>query len=279
MKTRRRAFIRLNMKKIVMLVFCALAAVSFAAEKTAAPIDTDWKGKNVAFLGDSITDKIHVGTKKNYWQFLEESLEIAPHVYAINGNTFGGVFKQAQKLKAERPNIDAIIIFAGTNDFNGGVPIGDWYTVSDVQTNANGKSVVRKRRAFSTDAQTFRGRINCALGFLKENFPDAQIVLLTPIHRSYARFGAKNVQPDESFPNRIGLYIDSYVEAVKEAGNVWAVPVIDLNALCGLHPNTSAHAKYFANKDTDRLHPNADGHYRIAKTLARQLASLPANFE
>ena len=103
--------------------------------------------------------------------------------------------------------------------------------------------------------------------------------LLTPIHRSYAKFGEKNVQPDESFPNRIGLYIDSYVEAVKEAGNVWAVPVIDLNALCGLYPNTPAHAKYFANKDTDRLHPNADGHYRIAKTLARQLASLPANFE
>lgn len=267
------------MKKIVTLVFCILAAVSSAAEKTAAPINSDWKGKNVAFLGDSITDKIHVGTKKNYWQFLEESLGIAPHVYALNGNTFNGVFKQAQKLKAERPDIDAIIIFAGTNDFNGGVPLGDWYTVSDVQTNANGKSVVRKRRAFSTDTNTFRGRINCVLGFLKENFPDAQIVLLTPIHRSYARFGEKNVQPDESFTNRIGLYVDSYVEAVKEAGNVWAVPVIDLNALCGLHPNTPAHAKYFANKDTDRLHPNADGHYRIAKTLARQLASLPANFE
>lgn len=267
------------MKKITTLLFCLLAAVSFAAEKTAAPIDSDWKGKNVAFLGDSITDKIHACSKKNYWQFLEESLGIAARVYAINGNTFNGVLKQAQKLKAERPDIDAIIIFAGTNDFNGGAPLGDWYTLGDEQTNADGKTVVRKRRAFSTDTKTFRGRINAVLGFLKENFPDAQIVLLTPIHRSYAKFGEKNVQPDESFPNRIGLYIDSYVDAVKEAGNVWAVPVIDLNALCGLHPNTPAHVKYFANKDTDRLHPNADGHYRIAKTLARQLASLPANFE
>lgn len=267
------------MKKIATLVFCMLATALFAAEKTASPIESDWKGKNVAFLGDSITDKIHVGTTKNYWQFLEESLGIVPHVYAINGNNFNGVFKQSQKLKAERPDIDAIIIFAGTNDYIGGAPLGDWYTFRDEQTNANGNTVVRKRRAISTDTKTFRGRINAVMGFLKENFPDAQIVLLTPIHRSYAKFSETNVQPDESFPNRIGLYVESYVEAVKEAGNVWAVPVIDLNALCGLYPNTPAHAKYFANKDTDRLHPNADGHYRMAKTLARQLASLPANFE
>lgn len=116
------------MKKITTLLFCLLATALFAAEKTAAPIDSDWKGKNVAFLGDSITDKIYACSKKNYWQFLEESLGIAAHVYAINGNTFGGVLKQAQKLKTERPDIDAIIIFAGTNDFNGGAPLGDWYT-------------------------------------------------------------------------------------------------------------------------------------------------------
>lgn len=115
---------------------------------------------------------------------------------------------------------------------------------------------------------------------MKENFPDAANSCFLRRYTEATQSSAKKTSsPTESFPNRIGLYIDSYVDAVKEAGNVWAVPVIDLNALCGLHPNTPAHAKYFANKDTDRLHPNADGHYRIAKTLARQLASLPANFE
>ena len=253
-----------------------LATALFAAEKTAAPIDSDWKGKNVAFLGDSITDKIYACSKKNYWQFLEESLGIAAHVYAINGNTFGGVLKQAQKLKAERPDIDAIIIFAGTNDFNGGAPLGDWYTLGDEQTNADGKTVVRKRRAFSTDTKTFRGRINAVLGFLKENFPEKPIILITPIHRGFAQFGPNNVQPDESFPNRIGLYADSYVDAVKEAGNVWAVPVIDLNSLCGLYPNAASHARFFHKKDTDLLHPNAKGHEKMARTIAYQLLGLSA---
>ena len=42
-----------------------------------------WKGKKVAFLGDSITDKIHVGTTKNYWQYLSEMLGLEPFVYGI----------------------------------------------------------------------------------------------------------------------------------------------------------------------------------------------------
>lgn len=36
------------------------------------------------------------------------------------------------------------------------------------------------------------------MSHLIESFPAAHIVLLTPIHRGYATFGAGNVQPDES---------------------------------------------------------------------------------
>ena len=42
-----------------------------------------WKGKKVAFLGDSITDKIHVGTTKNYWQYLSEMLGLELLDYGI----------------------------------------------------------------------------------------------------------------------------------------------------------------------------------------------------
>lgn len=70
-----------------------------------------WNGKRVAFLGDSITDKIHVGTTKNYWQYLAEMLGLEPMVYGINGNQWNGVYKQAVKLKAEHADdVDAIII-------------------------------------------------------------------------------------------------------------------------------------------------------------------------
>ena len=88
-----------------------------------------------------------------------------------------------------------------------------------------------------------------------------------------------SIQPDESYPNSLGLYADAYVDAVKEAANVWAVPVIDLNSICGLYPNADSHTRYFHDAQSDRLHPNAEGHYRMAKALAYQLSSYPANFE
>lgn len=241
-------------------------------------INSQWKAKRVAFLGDSITDKSHVGTSKNYWQFLEEILGISPRVYGINGDTFRGILKQAQKLKSDGADvIDAIIVFAGTNDYNGGVKLGEWYEYADAEAPiAGGKTQIRKRRTPSMDTSTFKGRINAAMSFLKENFPDKPIILITPIHRGFAQFGPDNVQPDESFPNRIGLYADSYVGAVREAGNVWAVPVIDLNSLCGLYPNAASHARFFHKKDTDLLHPNAKGHEKMARAIAYQLLGLSA---
>ena len=94
------------------------------------------------------------------------------------------------------------------------------------------------------DGDTFRGRINIAMSYLKANFPDKQVILLTPIHRGYARFGDNNIQPDESYPNSLGLYADAYVDAVKEAATSGR-PVIDLNSICGLYPNADSHDPLF----------------------------------
>ena len=102
---------------------------------------------------------------------------------------------------------------------------------------------------------------------------------MTPIHRAQACFGNKNVQPEEAFPNKLGLYVDEYVNVIKEAGNVWAVPVIDLNSISGLYPMFDTHAQYFHDEVTDRLHPNAKGHYRMAKAIMYQLLAYPADFE
>ena len=53
-------------------------------------------------------------------------------------------------------------------------------------------------------------------------------------------------QPEESFANPLGLYIDDYVRVIKEAGDVWAVPVIDLGSICGLSPQTLPISVIFA---------------------------------
>ena len=267
--------------KIIALIFITFATTfSFAQELKMPIIESHWKSKKVAFLGDSITDKKHIGTTKNYWQFLQESLSIEPLVYGINGQRFYHIPAQLEKLEKEHGrNFDTIIIFCGTNDFTKGLKLGEWYSLEDKQTNASGKMVVRKHRTLNTDVETFRGSINIALKLIKEKFPDKQVILLTPIHRGFATFSKTNVQPDESFCNKIGLFVDAYIDAVKEASNVWAVNVIDLNAICGLYPSLPSYADCFANKERDLLHPNAKGHYRMAKALTYKLLSYPANWE
>ena len=128
--------------------FCLLAALLLAAGPAGASGDgagknrecaagmnlmrNQWSGKRVAFLGDSITDERHVGTTKNYWQYLSEMLGIVPFVYGINGHQWSDVLGQAWKLYAERGDaVDAVVVFAGTNDFNAGVPLGEWYEVRE----------------------------------------------------------------------------------------------------------------------------------------------------
>jgi hypothetical protein len=128
------------------------------------------------------------------------------------------------------------------------------------------------------DPTTYKGRINIALDSLKRTFPTKQIVLLTPIHRSDFHANEKNWQCDESYTNQCGEYLDVYIDAVKEAGNIWAVPVIDWNATSGLFPLLKEHGQYFHNAETDLLHPNDQGHQRMARTLMYQLLALPCTF-
>lgn len=241
-----------------------------------------WSGKRVGFIGDSMTDPNNNrhNIPYKYWHYLRQMLGIEPYVYGKSGRQWDDVPRQAGLLKAEHgDSLDAVIVFIGTNDFNAGVPIGRWYDeLEDTVTAAvhgEKKVYMRKRRIPSIDQATLKGRINIALMKLKTLFPDKQIVLLTPIHRAAAAFGDTNIQPDESWQNLCGEYFSAYVEAIKEAGNVWAVPVIDLNSVSGLNPMVAAQQHYFHDKATDLLHPSCLGQQRLALTLVRQLSVLP----
>lgn len=243
-----------------------------------------WFGKRVGYLGDSISDPKSYGDNiKKYWAFLEEWLQITPYVYGVSGRQWNDVPRQAERLKKEHgEEVDAIIVFMGTNDYNNSVPIGEWFTEEEAQVMAargeTKKLVTRKHRTPVMSAETFKGRINIGMVKLKELFPDKQIVLLTPLHRSLAEFGEKNVQPDENYQNACGEYVDAYVQAIKDAGNVWGVPVIDFNAITGLNPMAEEQLIYFYDAGFDRLHPSTKGQERMARTLMHQLVSLPGAF-
>jgi len=242
-----------------------------------------WQGSRIAFIGDSFTDPGSRKEVRKYWSFLEQWLDITPYVYGVSGRQWNDVPRQAQQAYQDHGNnVDAILVFMGTNDFNNGVPVGEWFTETTEQVMAARgepkKLTERKRRLPVMDNNTYKGRINIGIAALKKIFPDKQIVLLTPTHRSTAEFGEKNVQPDESYQNRCGEYIDPYIQAIKEAGNIWGIPVIDLNSATGLNPMIDEQSIYFYDKNIDRLHPNTAGQERIAKTLYYQLSAHPCVF-
>ena len=246
-------------------------------------IQHPWQGKRVAYFGDSITDPRNSGSKKKYWGYLQDWLQITPYVYGVSGRQWNDIPRQTDKLLQEHgQDVDAILIFCGTNDYNNGVPIGQWWDerVTEVMYGHGQvkEMVTRRQRTPSMDPTTYKGRINIAMDSLKRTFPTKQIVLLTPIHRSDFHANEKNWQCDESYTNQCGEYIDAYIEAVKEAGNVWSVPVLDWNATSGLFPLIKEHAQYFKDGETDLLHPNDLGHQRMARTLMYQLLALPCEF-
>ena len=96
--------------------------------------------------------------------------------------------------------------------------------------------------------------------------------MLTPLHRAFADFGETNVQPDENYQNSCGEYVDAYVQAVKEAGNIWGVPVIDFHAVTGLNPMIEEQLIYFLTSSL--RHPKRqDGQTMASMTDVRVSAS------
>ena len=239
-----------------------------------------WKGRSAVFLGDSITDKCHVGCETNYWGFLAARMGFSAHVYGKNGWQTDGIPKQVAWAHDELgENVDAVFMLIGTNDYNAGVPLGEAYVQSTEAVNRNGQPVELKKREPSFDTATFCGRLNVALRTIKTTFPQAQVVVMTPLHRGFAEFGPKNVQPDERYANVRGLFIDDYVRCVRAAAAIWSSPVIDLYAEAGLLPNEPAYAACFARGGKgDSLHPSTVGHERLARVIAARLASLPPTF-
>ena len=267
-------------RKALSLIICLLMLIPAAAQGIAHP----WAGKTVAYIGDSVTDPRNNAARTKYWSWLQQWLGITPYVYAVSGRQWDDVPRQANQLLQEHGrDFDAIMIFMGTNDYNNAVPLGRWYdeTASEVEYGHryNRRQETRMRRTPAMDPATYRGRINIALDSLKRMYPDKQIVILTPIHRSDFHANDTNWQCSEDYANRCGEYLEAYTEATKEAGQVWSVPVIDLGALCGLYPLIDGHGAYFHDSATDRLHPNDLGHKRMAATLLYQLQALPCVFD
>lgn len=213
--------------------------------------------KVVAFLGDSITEGVGASCLDNaYWRVFERltgskcfgfgisGTRIAPNKIPSPIESFDRHF--SSRVEELPQNADVIIVFGGTNDFgHGDAPFG---------------------QLCDTIETTFCGAYHGLMQKLINKFPDAQIVVMTPLHRSSENelgFNEWGVRRDHT--------LEDYVDAIISIAGFYGIPVLDLFRTSGIQPRIPViQEKYMP----DGLHPSDAGHAKIAKRLAGFLQAL-----
>lgn len=217
------------------------------------------KGKKINFIGDSITEGHRVENPDNIYPNIikkNSGLEEARN-YGVGGSRIARLYSKEGcpsdedfNMRVERmdPDFDAVVIFGGTNDFgHGTVPLGE---MGD------------------DDVYTFYGALKTLCLYLIKNYPDKQIVFVTPLHRLNEELDYKK-RLEENNPN--ARPISDFVNAIREVCELFSIPVLDM------FKEGSMPARVWAwceNHMPDGLHPNDNGHKIIAHKLQKFLENL-----
>ena len=155
------------------------------------------------------------------------------------GTDYGPAFVDRYAEMAD--DADMVLVFGGTNDYgHGTAPFG---TMDD------------------RTPDTFCGACHRLFAGLIEEYPTAQIVVMTPLQREGGSIPCENT----------GLPLLAYVDAMKEIAGLYALPVLDLYREAGVCPDIPCHKALFC---PDGLHPNDAGAARLAKRLEGFLRAL-----
>lgn len=206
----------------------------------------------VNFLGDSITEGTGTsGADKIFHALLAKKYCLTARNYGIGGTRIAYQTTPSANERWDRSfsdrfsqmddDADLVVVFGGTNDYgHGDAPIG----------------------AFEDrDPSTFYGGCHFLMKGLIEKYPEATIVIMTPLHRAV----------EERVRNGETLYLKKYVEIIKEVAEYYSLPVIDLWAISGIQPKVDViKAKYCP----DGLHPNDAGHVLMAERIGNFLERL-----
>ncbi len=216
------------------------------------------KGKKIVFLGDSITEGNGASSVEHtYWNEVARRTGAECYGYGISGTRIAIQHQVpspnprfdlyfGSRVEEMRPDADVVVVFGGTNDFgHGDAPLGDME---------------------SREEETFYGALHMLLTKLINKYPEAQIVVMTPLHRlneDDARFSSRSIR-------RVGK-LELYVNVIQQVAAFYGVPVLDLYRTSGLQPRVPVlKEKYMP----DGLHPNDAGHIRIAEKLIGFLGTL-----
>lgn len=216
----------------------------------------DLAGKKIAFLGDSITEGCGTSSLEHtFWNVLGQKTGAQVFGYGIGGTRIAPQRVPSDpradqdfisRVDSMIPDADVVVVFGGTNDFgHGDAPFG---TRGD-QT-----------------SETFCGALHVLFTKLYERYPAAQLVVMTPTHR---------LSETDSVMNEFGVRrsgnLRTYVQAIRDAAEDFAVPVLDLFRVSGIQPSVPALREAYM---PDGLHPNDAGHAKIADKLIGFLQTL-----
>lgn len=216
----------------------------------------DLAGKKIAFLGDSITEGCGTSSLEHtFWNVFGQKTGAQVFGYGIGGTRIAPQRVPSDpradqdfisRVDGMIPDADVVVVFGGTNDFgHGDAPFG---TRGD-QT-----------------SETFCGALHVLFTKLYERYPAAQLVVMTPTHR---------LSETDSVMNEFGVRrsgnLRAYVQAIRDAAEDFAVPVLDLFRVSGIQPSVPALREAYM---PDGLHPNDAGHAKIADKLIGFLQTL-----
>ena len=208
------------------------------------------QGKIINVLGDSITEGVGVSSVENAYQNVMGRMVGAAEVrsFGISGTRFARQYGAdnypwpfTERFKSMPDDADLVVVFGGTNDYgHGDAPFGG----SADRTN-----------------DTFVGACHYLFSGLVKKYPNARIVILTPLQTSY----------DQNPSGNTGKPLIDYVDTIIEVAAHYSLPVLDLYRTAGICPRIPEQLTRFM---PDGLHPNDAGAYRIAERLAAFLGAL-----
>ena len=204
------------------------------------------QGKKINFLGDSITEGACLNDWNNvYWMQLGKNTGATVRGYGIGGTRI------APRLMPERPGEEGFGQYFGTR-------------VEKMDPDAD-IIVVFGGTIADRDNTTFYGALHVLYRQLWEKFPTATIVVMTPLHR----IGEHDTLNEHGHP--VIASLKGISEAIKEVAAYYSFPVLDLYAVSNLNPELPIIKETYM---PDGLHPNDDGHTRIASRLEGFLKAL-----
>lgn len=230
------------MKKIILFVITV-----FTLFVSTVYAEGDYSDTVYTAYGDSITDIVQNENITKY----PELMKIKFGLGTVNNFGIGSsclAVRDEQKVQSGIENIiehssenkksHIVTMCYGTNDWYYGVKLG---TIDD------------------TDTSTYWGAFNSAVTQLRADNPSVEIIVLSPIWRTDVENGSGKAP---YFKNKTGVTLAEYVDEIKKMCSANSVRFIDLYSNMGVREQT------VSLYTTDGLHPNQQGHIRIANMLS-----------